>query len=270
MHPYWHKQTVDKPLYPNIEWSKPEQRQQKGKLGIIGGSKLGFTSVAENYQTALKAGVGEVRVLLPDALKKSIPPIMTDVIYGSTNPSGGLEKDAIAEMEALSKWANGILLIGDTGHNSETAILYEHFINEYEGKLIITRDAVDLLRNSSQQLVQRPETLLVLSFAQLQKLFQSAYYPIVLTFSMQLTNLVEALHKFTITYPVGIAVLHQETLLVAFDGKVTSTLYDKPMRIWRGEVATCAAAYWLWTPGKLLESVTASIIAGKDENSALV
>ena len=33
-------------------------------------NKLGFLAVAESYQEALKAGVGEARVLLPDALKK--------------------------------------------------------------------------------------------------------------------------------------------------------------------------------------------------------
>ena len=56
--------------FPDVEWNKPERRDQAGKLGIIGGNKLGFLAVAESYQEALKAGVGEARVLLPDALKK--------------------------------------------------------------------------------------------------------------------------------------------------------------------------------------------------------
>ena len=192
-HPYWHKQTIDKPLYPDIEWSKPEQRSAKGKLGIIGGNKLGFISVAENSATALQTGVGEIRILLPSILKKSIPISMTEVIYGDTNPSGGLAVGALTEMKTLANWATGILLIGDTGRNSETAILYENFIQQYVGPLTISRDAIDLLKNSSPSLVDRPDTLLVISFAQLQKLFQSVYYPKVLTFSMQLTNLVLSL-----------------------------------------------------------------------------
>lgn len=256
---YWHQQTDDKPLYPDIEWSKPEQRSQKGRLGIIGGNKLGFIAVAESYQTALQTGAGEVRVLLPDVLRKSIPPSMTDVVFAKNNPSGGLAADALNEMKALGEWSNGILLIGDSGKNSETAILYEHFVKDYHGPLTITRDAVDLLRNSSSELVDRENTLLVMSFAQLQKLFQAVYYPIVLTFSIQLTNLVEALHKFTVTYPVTIAVLHQEKMLVANGGEVTSTPFNQPMRIWRGETATKAAVYWLWNPSQPLESVTASL-----------
>jgi len=259
-HPYWHKQTIDKPLYLDIEWSKPEQRTHRGKLGIIGGNKLGFISVAESYTNALQTGAGEVRVLVPDVLRKSIPPTMTEVIFGATNPSGGMASDALVEMKAIGDWATGILLIGDSGQNSETAILYDNFIREYSGPLTITRDAIDLVKNNNALLVERPNTLLIASFAQLQKLFQSVYYPKVLTFSMQLTNLVEALHKFTITYPISIAVLHKDTLLVAHDGEVTSTPFNEPMRIWRGITATTAATYWLWSPSKIIESVTASLI----------
>ncbi len=257
---YWRQQTTDKPLFPDIEWSKPEQRSKAGRLGIIGGSKLGFSGIAESYQTALGTGVGEVRVLLPDALKKSIPPAMTDVIYGATNPSGGLGAEAINELKAIGDWATGLLLIGDTGQNSETAVLYEKFVSKYNGPLIITRDAIDLLKSSSQTLVDRPNTLLVSSFAQLQKLFSAVYYPKVLTFSMQLTNLVEAIHKFTITYPIALMVFHNDTLLVAYGGEVTSTPCTNPMDVWRGKTATNAAVYWLWNPSKILESVTASLV----------
>lgn len=259
-HSYWHKQTADKPLYPDIEWSKPEQKSRRGKLGIIGGNKLGFASVAENYQTALKIGVGEARVMLPDVLKKAIPPIMVDVIYGSTNPSGGLASGAMNEMKSIGAWSDGILLIGDAGRNSETAVLYENFAKDYSGPLIITRDAIDLFKNTNQLLVDRPDTLLIVSFAQLQKIFQSVYYPKILTFSMQLTNLVEAIHKFTITYKVRLLVFHQDNILVAVDGEVTSTPWANPMDIWRGKVGTLASVYWLWNLSKPLESITASLV----------
>jgi hypothetical protein len=257
---YWHKQTLGNPLYPDIEWSKPERKSLAGRLGIIGGNKLGFAGVAEAYGVSMAAGAQDIRVLLPDALKKSIPTIMTDVIYGSTNPSGSLAKDSITEMKAIGDWATSILMIGDAGRNSETAIVYEDFLREYSGPLTITRDAVDLVKNASSSIVERPNTLLVVSFAQLQKLFQLVYYPKVLTFSMQLTGLVEAIHKFTITYPVSISVLFKDQLLVASAGEVTSTPWDNPMAIWRGSVATKASCYWMWNPQKTLESITASLI----------
>lgn len=242
-----------------MEWNKPEQRTQAGRLGIIGGNKLGFAGVGEAYGVATATGVGEVRVLLPDVLKKTIPAIMTDVMFGATNPSGSLARDAHIEMEAVGAWSTGILLVGDAGRNSETAILYENFLKDYTGPLTITRDAIDLIKNSSSTIVERPDTLLVLSFAQLQKIFQSVYYPKVLTFSMQLAQLVDTLHKFTITYPCAIMVLHKEYIVIAHEGEVTTTDWQNPMAIWRGSVAAQAASYWLWNPKSPLMAATASI-----------
>jgi NAD(P)H-hydrate repair Nnr-like enzyme with NAD(P)H-hydrate dehydratase domain len=261
IHPYWKQQLPNEPLYPDLEWSKPERRDLAGRLGIVGGNKLGFAGVAEAYTVALTAGVGEVRVLLPDILKKTIPSVITDTVFAPTTPSGSLAKDALPDMVALGGWATGVVLIGDAGRNSETAIVYEDFLRTYPGPLTLTRDAVDLIKNSPQALAERPDTLLVVSFAQLQKLFQSVYYPKILTFGMQLTVLVEAVHKFTITYPVNIMVLHKDYLIVASGGNVTSTEWQNPMAIWRGQVAAKAAAYWLWNPGSPLEAVTASIYA---------
>lgn len=259
---YWHRQLPGTPLYPDIEWNKPEQRSHAGKLAIVGGNKLGFAAVGEAYAVAGDAGIGQVRVLLPDALKKAVPPIITDVVFAAGNPSGSLARDARADMHALGAWADEVLLIGDAGRNSETAIVYEEFIRDYAGMLTITRDAFDLLANTMDTVVEREKTLLVVSFAQLQKAFGRVYYPKILTFSMQLQQLVEVLHKFTITYPATVMTFHQEHIVVAAGGQVTTTPWDNPMSIWRGGVATQAAAYWLWNPSKPLEATTASLHTG--------
>lgn len=260
-HTYWHKQDPAKPLFPDIEWNKPERRDQAGKLGIIGGNKLGFSGVAEAYSATLGAGVGTVRVLLPDALKRTIPTTITDTIFAPSNPSGSLARDALAEMRALGAWADSILLIGDAGRNSETALVYDNFISDYSGQLVITRDAIDLVKNNSNLLVERPSTMLVASFAQVQKLFQSVYYPKVLAFSMHLTQLVEALHKFTITYPVVIVTLHRDTIIIASEGEVVTQPWDNATAIWRGTTASRAASYWLWTPTKPVEAIATSLFS---------
>jgi NAD(P)H-hydrate repair Nnr-like enzyme with NAD(P)H-hydrate dehydratase domain len=258
---FWKKQPANSPLFPDIEWSKPEQRSKAGRLAIIGGNKLGFAGVAEAYGIALSTGVGESKALLPDALRKTIPKAMTAAVFAPTNPSGSLGKDALAEMNALGNWAESVFLVGDAGRSSETAVLYEQFISDYQGQLVITRDAIYLVKNSAQLLVERPETVLVASFAQLQKIFQAIYYPKVLTFSMQLTNLVEALHKFTLTYPVTIVTLHKDSLLISHNGEVITTPWDNPMAIWRGSVAAKAACYWLWNPRKPAEAIATSVIS---------
>lgn len=258
---YWQKQIPSKPLFPDIEWSKPERRDQAGKLLIVGGNKLGFSAVAESYQTARETGVGYVKVLVPDCLKSTIPPIITDVIYAPCNTSGGLNGDAKNDLMAAGTWSDAVLLIGDAGRNSETAVLYEHFVKDYTGPLTVTRDAIDLVKNDPRLIVERPNTLIVASFAQAQKIFQSVYYPKMLTFNMQLLQLVEALHKFTVTYPCTVVTLHKDTLVIASGGEVVTQAWENPMAIWRGQVATRAASYWLWNTAAPLAATAQSLIA---------
>lgn len=260
--PYWQQQDPSKPLYPDIEWNKPEQRNLRGTLGIIGGNKLSFAGVAEAYSTALNAGAGQVKVLLPDALRKTIPPIITEAVFAPNNISGGLSREALTDMQNLGAWSSGILLAGDAGRSSETAIVYDDFIGSYTQWITLTRDSVDLVRRSAPVLVERPRTLYVIAFAQLQKLFQEVYYPKILTFSMQLAQLVENLHKFTSSYPVTIITLHQGTIIIAHDGNVITQPWANPMAIWRGHTAAYAASYLLWGSETPLESLAASI-AGK-------
>ncbi len=256
---YWKKQTASKALFPEIEWNKPERRDQAGKLLIVGGNKLGFAAVAESYGTAKETGAGQARVLLPDCLKNTVPRTLLDVVFAPCNQSGGLNQDAFTELTATSAWADGVLLIGDAGRNSETAVLYEKFVEHYQGPLTVTRDAIDLIKNNPRLLVERPDTILVASFAQVQKLLQAVYYPKILTFSMQLLQLVEALHKFTITYPCTIVTLHKDTIVIASAGEVVTQEWHNAMAIWRGSVATNVATYWLWNPPSPLRSGVASL-----------
>jgi len=257
---FWKKQTASSPLFPDIEWNKPQQKNHAGKLAVVGGNKLGFMAVGEAYTVAKELGAGQVRVVMPDALKRTIPTSITDAYFVPSNTSGGFSREALPELIATCQWADVCLLVGDSGRNSETAAALETLLSSHPGHIVITRDAVDLIRPASATLVNRPNTTLVLSFAQLQKLFQAVYYPKILSFSMQLMQLVDTVHKFTLTYPVTIVTFHQSQLIIAQDGEVVTQEFDEPMAIWRGTTAAKAASYLLWTPGKPLEAIAASIV----------
>lgn len=261
MDSYWQKQSSTKPLFPDVEWNRPEQRSRAGKLAIIGGNKLGFMAVSDAYVAASELGAGQVRAILPDVLKKAVPTHITDTLFMASNASGGFSKDAHTELIAAASWADVLLLVGDMGRNSETAMLCEQLLGDYRGNLVITRDAVELVKPVASRVVEREHTTLVLSFAQLQKLFQSVYYPRILSFSMQLMQLVDALHKFTITYPVTIATFHHSQLIVSYSGNVISQEFDEPMHIWRGLIAAKAATYLLWNPTSPLEAIATSFHA---------
>ena len=153
--PYWQQQTPAKPLYPDIAWNKPQQRAQAGKLGIIGGNRLSFRAIEHSYTTALATGVGQARVVLPDALRGTIPTSVTDTIFAASNSSGSLGNEAWPELQALTGWADALLLIGDAGRNSQTAIVYEKLVSHTTTPLIISRDAVDLLMPSAPQITNQ-------------------------------------------------------------------------------------------------------------------
>lgn len=263
-YPYWLRQEKSTPLFPNLEWSKPERHDQAGRLGIVGGNNFRFAAVADAYTATLKTGAGEARALLPSTLKTTIPLAMTkDILFAPTNPSGSLSTEAAAELKALGDWATGMLFIGDAGKNSQTAVLYEEFMVRYDRPLTITRDAIDLVQNSFARLVDNPNLTLVASFAQTQKIFRALYYPKVLTFSMQLSQFVEALHKFTITHPITIVSFHANQLVVAHNGRVATQAWSHPMSIWRGTVAARISTYMLWSPEQPLEAVMAAIVDDK-------
>ena len=201
---FWQKQERSAPLFPDVAWSKPERRDLAGKLAIIGGNSQIFAAVAAARQTAFQVGAGEVKVILPESLKKALPASFTtqlsDVIFSSAGPSGGFAAAALNDWLAAADWANVVLFVGDSGANSETASLLETFLDHNQHTpVVITRDAVDLIKHSAESILRREPTHLVVSFSQLQKLFRSVYYPKVLTFNQGVKQIAETLHKFTIS-----------------------------------------------------------------------
>ncbi|HVX48210.1 MAG TPA: hypothetical protein VHA05_02525 [Candidatus Saccharimonadales bacterium] len=260
---YWHKQAVGQPLFPDLVWSRPENKRQAGKLLIIGGNAHGFAAPAEAYAAAEKAGAGAVRVALPDSLQKTVGQGFPAGEFAPSTPSGSFSKRALGELLDMSQWADAVLLAGDFGHNSETAILLEKFAQEYEGLLAITQDAVDYFTSASQSLIQRPNTLLALSFAQLQKLAAGAHFTTPFTFDMDLLRLVDTLHRFTLAYAPHIIVKHLPTMFVAANGQVSTTKLTEDLEIWRVSTAASAAVWWLQNPGKPFEALTTSLVANQ-------
>jgi len=168
---YWFKQTADKPLYDDILWSRPESRAHAGKLLIIGGNLHGFSALGEAYKSAQEAGAGVTRILLPDALRKTVGHMLENTEFAPSTPrSGSFARDALHEFLIGSQWADCVLVVGDLGRNSETSILLESYVQKYTGLLTLTKDAVDYFNDQPELIANRADTIIVLSMAQLQSL----------------------------------------------------------------------------------------------------
>ena len=184
---------------------------------------------------------------------------MTDVLFAPTNQSGSLANEALSEALALENWADVLLLCGDAGRNSQTSIVYEELIKKANIPVVLTRDAIDLVQNSFAEILESPHVVFIVSLAQTQKIFRAVYYPKIITFSIQLTQLVDILHKFTITYPVTICVFHADNMIIAHGGEVVTQKWDAPMAIWRGTVGARAASYLVWSPESPLAAISTAI-----------
>ena len=257
---YWHKQSIDKPLFPDLLWSRPETKSQSGKLLIIGGNSFGFGAVGEAYNQATESGAGSVRILLPLAVKKVAGGVLPDVEFGASTPSGSFGKAALGEWLTQAQWADSVLLAGDLGRNSETAILLEEFLAKYPGQITLAKDTADYCLVRPELVLNRPDTLLVISLSQLQKIAMAAHFDIAFRLGMDLVQLVNGLHEFTLRYSVQIIVKHHTQLIVATAGQISTTATEEQEDVWRTKTAASASVWWLQNPTKTFEALTTSVI----------
>lgn len=257
--PYWHKQT-DKPLYPGLLWSRPETKHSAGKLLIIGGHAQSFAAPASAYTAAENAGIGVAHVLLPASLERTVGKLFPAAEFAPSNPSGGFASSALTELLVASKWADGVLLAGDNARNSETTAMLEQFAQKYHGLLTITKDAADYFCAQPAAIQSRPDTLLVISMGQLQKLGTSLKLPYAFTSDLGTVQLVELLHELTSSYlTLSIITQHQKQLVVSMQGSVSTTPANSDS-VWRVTSAAHAATWWLQNPTKPFEALTTSQI----------
>jgi len=263
---YWLKQG-QKPIYASlIDLERPEQKRFAGHLLIIGGSKNAFFAVAQAMQAAQKMGVGEVRALLPSSLKNKVPST-PEVYFAEAESTGVFGKSAYYAMMEQAAWADAIVIVGDMGKNAETSVVLAKFLKDCPEKPVyLTRDAIDTatpdVMNWSQ--IRVALTGLMLSISQLQKLLRTLYYPKVITLSMPTNQLIETLHKFTISYPdLPLITYHNGQIIAAHNGQIVTTalsdtdwtlltLFDGTLavrmailKIWNEQapsIATCASA----------------------------
>ena len=256
---YWRKQEPGKPLFPELEWSRPESRAFAGKLAIIGGNLHGFALPAEAYTEATKTGVGAARVLLPLSVRRLVENFIPGLDYAAANPSGSFGQQALGAWLDIASWADATLIAGDLGRNSETAIIFEKFLNKHRGQLTITKDAANYAINLAKTTINRPETLLVISLSQLQKLFIKSGSTTPITLDMGLVQLIEALHVFTAKHPAFIITKYQDQMIAAVNGQISTTRLTKEAKIWQAKTAAQAAVWWLQNPQKPFEALTTSL-----------
>jgi hypothetical protein len=255
---YWHRQTAEKPYFDKLLWNKPETRAHAGKILIIGGNKFSLTAPGIAFAAASKAGVGTARVLLPEAVRKTIGKTFDEGEFAPSNPSGSFSSKALAQFVDESQWADLVMLAGDFGRNSETAILLDEFLMRYGGPVVLTGDTLHYFMGSPRKLLCRPNTLIVLSLSQLQKLAQAWQPPVLIKHSLSLHALVGVLNGWTRENRSMILTYQPKYYVLALDELVSTTpAEEKPD--WQVPLAANSAVWWAQQPNQPFEAITTAI-----------
>lgn len=252
---------LDKNPYQDLFWNVPEGRK-RGRVAVIGGNSQSFrTPVAVSEFLSKKFPLEEVRAVLPMSLKNKLPTLpnlsfLNDVEGGSFSDS--------AELTKVIDSVDFSLIVGDLSKNSVTLRAVASACQNSAKPLLITRDAVDLIASEGlEETLMRKDFTVMGSIPQWQKIFKTAYYPKILQQSQPLMQVVEAFHKFTLSYPVQVVSLHEGQILIAFNGRVVAVPLTKtelsPLTVWNGELAAKILALNLYNPGKFIEASVSAI-----------
>jgi NAD(P)H-hydrate repair Nnr-like enzyme with NAD(P)H-hydrate dehydratase domain len=246
----WLKQT-DEPLFPDVLWSRPENRRYAGKLMIAGGHAQSFSAPSRAFAAASKAGAGTVRVLLPDSLQKTVGGGFAEAEFANSTPIGSFGGKAFALFMDLAGWSDWVLLAGDFGKNSETAVLLGNFIDKHTGGLTITGDALDYFMNNPEVILDRSNTIITATFSQLQKL---ALPFTALKQTADLAQVVSALNGWTSKNGLEIITEHSNQIIVSRGGRASTTRggFDP-------DIAAYASVWRLQQPERPFEALTTAI-----------
>lgn len=250
---YWQKQGQE-PLFPNLLWSRPETQRGAGKLLIIGGQAQEFANVAECYASAERAGAGTIRVLMPDSTRK-LTGNLPSIEYAPSNQSGSFAREALGALLDASQWADGVLLAGDLGKNSETGLMLENFLLKYFGPLLVTSDARSSLPTTYKDILSRENTVLIINLAGLQKVAAELKLTEPITSTTGNIKLAESLHTISMHHPATIIYLQNDTAWTSSKNRISSTPCQAP----ENAIATSITVWFIQNPHKVFESATTAL-----------
>ena len=241
--------------YEDLKWNIPERKQ--GIINIIGGNAGRFrdeVKIAELIERTYP--IEMVRLVLPEALRGKLPN-MPNFMFLSSSDSGSFAESQ--ELIDVFNTADYNLVLGDLSRNAITGKAIAAAIKNSEKTTLLTRDTIELISENSPERILMNENIIILaSIMQLQKLLRSAYYPKMLLASSSLVQVVEVLHKFTLSYPISVVTLHNGQVLIAKNGTIKGVPLEKtgysPMLFWNGEIAGKIAGMNLYNPNRFIEA----------------
>lgn len=258
----WHKQSASEPLFDELLWSKPENKRAAGKLLIAGGNSHEFSDVSKAYSFANAEGAGTIRLALPKTLEKELGRRIPESTFLPVTKSGNIAKHSLGDLLENCGWADALLLPGELGRNSETAIVIEKLISQISIPKVLTKDAVDIIIKVPDLFRGNQSILLVITIAQLQELVRQLGYPSAVKYTTEISQLVSALEDISKRYKFNLLLNHHNMFISASDGEVSTTPSNLSKEDkWRVECASRASVWWMQNSNKPFEAITTSVLS---------
>lgn len=255
---YWKK--TQGIIDESILWNIPEQKI--GKITILGGNINSFVTEIRNTEFLSTLPIKTIKLLLPNALRSKLP-VLESIYYADSTESGSFARSHT--LETFSMDSDSLLLSGDFSKNSITEIAISDLLKKTSStqNIIISRDTTDLICLDPQNILEHPNTIIIASLLQLQKLFRAILYPKMILLSMPLFPAIEILHKFTLSYPTALLTFHKDHIIIAKNGIVYTTPIKvtnyTPLSLWSGTLACKITALSLWNPKNHLDAIVAAL-----------
>lgn len=155
----------------DLKFSMPENVRLSGRLLIIGGSSLSFSSASRALSLSLNSGAGNSILALPDNLNKLLPKHLdSNIVLLPSNKIGSFNSEAFNDLLSLSLNSNAVLINGELGRGSQTAQLILSLLKEVELPMIVSGDANLFLQNEDFYF-ERDNIYLFLNLSLVQRLF---------------------------------------------------------------------------------------------------
>ncbi len=260
------KQTHE-PLYPKVLWNRPVAARSAGRLLVLSGHSSDLITPQTIHQAAVAAGIGDCRVVLPDKVRKLVGDLPM-ASYVPSSPSGSLGRASLAAILDIATDYDVIAIGGGLSQNSETTMLVESLLAETDKPVILSDDALVLMKHQLKAIAQRPNSLILTDMVGLIKASGALGVPVTIRRDGGIMNKVEILRNYLAAGKASYVVVGTE-LIVGVENTVSVTPYQLDAAAIQGLATGVLGTFW--TQSQSYEGLTtgAFVLARGAEQSDL-
>ncbi len=230
----------EKALFPEIDWNKPVNKRAAKRLLIIGGHRTQFAHTQTVFNAAVKAGIGEAKVVLPDVLAPMIGH-QPEFLFVPSTRSGSIAKAAYEPIKAFASESDGLILAGEFSHHPESISVVEQIMEESDKPTMLGTEAIEVMLFLPTSIFMHAHRLLIADTKTLAKLAAKLELNFEIIRDGGLTNKLNLLQRLSTAEAAAIVLFGAEIIVqVANQTSVTAVA-----GISEADVAGYMATYWL-------------------------